>query len=36
MHRIRVSKGGFQFWVCQIAQSSAYFVPLSENKKIKA
>ena len=31
--KIRVSKGGFQFWVCQIAQNRTCFVPLSENKK---
>ena len=31
--RIRVSKGGFQIFDCQIAQSRVCFVPLSENKK---
>ena len=31
--KIRASKGGFQFWVCQIAQNRTCFVPLSENKK---
>ena len=31
--KIRVSKGGFQFGVCQIAQNRTCFVPLSENKK---
>jgi len=30
---IRVSKGAFQFFDCQIAQSCVCFVPLSENKK---
>ena len=34
IHRIRVSKGGFQIFDCQIVQSRGCFVPLSENKKI--
>ena len=33
-YRIRVSKGGFQFFDWQLAQSRVYFVPLYENKKI--
>ena len=32
-YRIRVSKGGFQIFDCQIAQSRVCFVPLSQNKK---
>ena len=31
---ICVAKGGSQFLDWQLAQSRAYFVPLSENKKI--
>ncbi len=31
--RIRVSKGAFQIFDCQIAQSQVCFVPLSKNKK---
>ena len=34
LYRIRVSKGGFQFFDWQLAQSRVYFVPLYENKKI--
>ena len=31
--KIMVSKGGFQIFDCQIAQSRGCFVPSSENKK---
>ena len=33
LNKIRMSKGGFQIFDCQIAQSRVCFVPLSKNKK---